>query len=405
VAQASVGFVGMIGNLLSIAVLYRRDMDLKPIFRQILIALITFDFFFIVFNLVLFSIPHFSIEYDKQVFPYLVPYVLPLAQIAQTGSIYSTLAVAIERYVSVCHPHFTPPHCTGNLSVAALLIFSFLFNSLRFVEFRTVYDYRNVSFTDVATNETIWRNISTPRAESTELRRDRTYSQVFMYVMLIAQGIIPLVVLIVLNAKIYTAIRARTQRLATMTSRQRRDLTVAAVLVGIILLFIVCHSFKFVVNAYEAHLTYSNSDLDIEFSDAMVCLISLGHLSVTVNSSMNFLIYCYKDEKFRTVLLRMSKESLNIGNDAWCCIKGRNRRSPTRTLNSASGCTTMGFSAQQNQVRKTSQICLNGTKMVELEETKMGEGNTNKIDNMEAIPLKPFSKKELQVNLSPKTNL
>ena len=43
--------------------------------------------------------------------------------------------------------------------------------------------------------------------------------------------------------------------------------------------------------------------------------------------------------------------------------------------------------------------------MVELEETKMGEGNTNKIDNMEAIPLKPFSKKELQVNLSPKTNL
>merc|ERR1719334_1467791 len=73
-------------NLLSIAVLYRRDMDLKPIFRQILIALITFDFFFIVFNLVLFSIPHFSIQYDKQVFPYLVPYVLPLAQIAQTGS-------------------------------------------------------------------------------------------------------------------------------------------------------------------------------------------------------------------------------------------------------------------------------------------------------------------------------
>merc|ERR1719385_87365 len=144
------------------------------------------------------------------------------------------------------------------------------------------------------------------------------------------------------------------------TERTLRDLTVAAVLVGIILLFIVCHSFKFVVNAYEAHLTYSNSDLDIEFSDAMVCLISLGHLSVTVNSSMNFLIYCYKDEKFRTVLLRMSKESLNIGNDAWCCIKGRNRRSPTRTLNSASGCTTMGFSTQQNHVRKDSHMVLLG---------------------------------------------
>ena len=36
-----------------------------------------------------------------------------------------------------------------------------------------------------------------------------------------------------------------------------RDLTVAAVLVGIILLFIVCHSFKFIVNVYEAYLMYS----------------------------------------------------------------------------------------------------------------------------------------------------
>ena len=35
-----------------------------------------------------------------------------------------------------------------------------------------------------------------------------------------------------------------------------RDLTVAAVLVGIILLFIVCHSFKFVVNVYEAYLVF-----------------------------------------------------------------------------------------------------------------------------------------------------
>ena len=73
------------GNLLSIAVLNRRDMDLKPIFRQILIALISFDFFFIVFNLLLFSLPHLCLSYQQHVFPYIVPYVLPLAQIAQTG--------------------------------------------------------------------------------------------------------------------------------------------------------------------------------------------------------------------------------------------------------------------------------------------------------------------------------
>ena len=39
-----------------------------------------------------------------------------------------------------------------------------------------------------------------------------------------------------------------------------RDLTVAAVLVGIILLFIVCHSFKFIVNVYEAYLMDAGKD-------------------------------------------------------------------------------------------------------------------------------------------------
>ena len=77
-----------------------------------------------------------------------------------------------------------------------------------------------------------------------------------MFVMLAVNGVIPLTVLIVLNTLIYMAIRTRTQRLATMTSRQRRDLAVAAVLVGIILVFILCHSFKFVVNIYEAYIMH-----------------------------------------------------------------------------------------------------------------------------------------------------
>ena len=158
-------FVVIAGNLLSIAVLNRRDMDLKPIFRQILIALISFDFFFIVFNLLLFSLPHLCLSYQQHVFPFIVPYVLPLAQIAQTGksiknhekillkavsmaltnflgSIYSTLAVAIERYISVCHPHFIPSHCSGTISIVSLVTFSFVFNICRFLEFKTVYAYQ-----------------------------------------------------------------------------------------------------------------------------------------------------------------------------------------------------------------------------------------------------------------------
>ncbi len=39
-----------------------------------------------------------------------LPKALPVAQIAMTGSIYSTLAITIERYLIVCHPFYTVSH-------------------------------------------------------------------------------------------------------------------------------------------------------------------------------------------------------------------------------------------------------------------------------------------------------
>jgi hypothetical protein len=56
------------------------------------------------------------------------------------------LAVAIERYVSVCHPHYSPSHCSGSVSIVALITFSLLFNVCRFLEFETTYEYAVSSF-------------------------------------------------------------------------------------------------------------------------------------------------------------------------------------------------------------------------------------------------------------------
>merc|ERR1712241_984656 len=115
-------------------------MDLKPTFMQILVTLLISDFFCIVFNLLYFCFRVLSSTYNEDVAPYIGPYVLPMAQIALTGSIYSTLAVAIERYVSVCHPHFVGYSEAGKLSVAGLILFSLVFNICRFLEFDSSYE-------------------------------------------------------------------------------------------------------------------------------------------------------------------------------------------------------------------------------------------------------------------------
>ena len=178
--------------------------------------------------------------------------------------------------------------------------------------------------------------------------------QVFMLVSIISHGIIPLFLLIGLYNKVYVAFSARSRRLASMTSRQRRyyvtwyklsrsidyrptlhcsvsiqvtvqcswtdkhwnsvgsayvipkkmfiigdclqalkiglgatiflilmlvkdqyylknsivfcrDLNVAINFITVIVLFIACHSFKVIVNMYEAKMTFSSKLLEIEF--------------------------------------------------------------------------------------------------------------------------------------------
>ena len=55
------------------------------------------------------------------------------------GSIYSTLAVAIERYVSVCHPHYVGFSEAGKMAVTGVILFSIVFNINRFFEYKTCY--------------------------------------------------------------------------------------------------------------------------------------------------------------------------------------------------------------------------------------------------------------------------
>ena len=85
------------GNTTSIVILFRKDMDLKPTFKIIVITLIFFDIFCIIFNVMLFCLPHLSTIYNQAVFPHIVPCILPLAQIALTGMLFIKIFVRNDK--------------------------------------------------------------------------------------------------------------------------------------------------------------------------------------------------------------------------------------------------------------------------------------------------------------------
>jgi len=96
--------IGILGNIASILVLTNKDIDLKPSFVNILICLAFYDLAFEIFAILMYCLPNISLGYKETVFPVFLPYLLLFIHISLTGSVYTTIAVASERCITVLAP-------------------------------------------------------------------------------------------------------------------------------------------------------------------------------------------------------------------------------------------------------------------------------------------------------------
>jgi hypothetical protein len=107
-----------------------------------------------------------------------------------------------------------------------------------------------------------------------------------------------------------------------MSSIQRRDASFATMLVGVVVVFLLCS------------LDYLVLDLMDYFGAAYSLFwVNLGNFLLTVNSAVNFLIYCVCGQKFREELrktlgslaccgCRKSSASHDITNSGeWCGVR------------------------------------------------------------------------------------
>ena len=169
---------------------------------------------------------------------YLVPWAIPIGQISMTGSIYFTMAITIERYLTVCHPFYMISRNWSSKGIAAgLIAFSVAYNVPKFLEMRTGTELCRIEGTQIQdeltllyssnycelehrarqfvhnfnntmnTNKTTLNNdtISFYRyyIQLTELRLNSLYVQWYaVYLNFFVNGIGPFTLLIILNALI-----------------------------------------------------------------------------------------------------------------------------------------------------------------------------------------------------------
>ncbi|XP_059083230.1 uncharacterized protein LOC131880581 [Tigriopus californicus] len=220
-----------------------------------------------------------------------------------TASIYMTVAVAVNRYMDmrITGSNILIPRIESGIWQSIIVFVSAaLFNLPRWFEFEYNYEMKEVNLTMV-NGTMVLSNVSDIVVGTTELRRNEAYVRDYTLIantvcVLLLPTLIMLIStflivrqMILPKSSIYTCNQER--------ARKKRNRSITLMLIGIIVLFFVCHIGEVIISMYEMILFIDNGE-KVEFPQLIRNLIVLNHLLIVMNSSLNFAIYC-KDLVFR----------------------------------------------------------------------------------------------------------
>ncbi|XP_055711920.1 FMRFamide receptor-like [Phlebotomus papatasi] len=283
-----VGVLGILGNVLSMVILSRPQM--RSSINYLLIGLARCDIVLIITSVLLFGIPSiypytgYLFFYHYYIYPKISPYVFPIAMVAQTASIYLTFTVTLERFVAVCHPLQVRALCTygrAKLYVAVCIIFALLYNLPRFFE--------------VSVDEHIFRGGVVYCVTASEMRSDSYYIEIYIHwLYLIFIYVLPFSQLAILNSLIYAQVRRANRERQRLSRTEKREIGLATMLICVVIVFFLCNVLAMINNIMEAFYDKTND-----------YLVNTSNLLVTINSSVNFIIYVIFGEKFKRIFLTL----------------------------------------------------------------------------------------------------
>ncbi|XP_071130680.1 FMRFamide receptor-like [Mytilus edulis] len=281
--------VGILGNALTMVVLWRREMHSSTIILMrglvvtdtgiIIVACVAMTPYTLAFY-------HPELRYFKNViYPNIYMPCTFLVMSIQQCNVWITVATSVERYVSICHPFKASKWISKKktkISLAIITIVSIIYNIPRCLAFKT----------------------KTPCVEgqssgecfvlmTTEFGGSDFYHfyQLYLYTFLIY--VIPLCSLLVLNLLIINELMRMRRRRAGMNIQEDNEANLSLVLVLIVVVFLLCQT--------PGLLAQFDTLFD---PTVMIKYLAVSNFLFVTNSSVNFLIYTAVGRKFRKNLMK-----------------------------------------------------------------------------------------------------
>ncbi|KHJ48874.1 7 transmembrane receptor [Trichuris suis] len=247
-----IALLGIMANIATALVLKRPNMRSPS--NIYLKALAMCDCFLLITAVLLYSVEYVyeyfeSVQLYKAWFSY-VRYCYPLSNAAQTGSIYITMSVTVERYLAVVHPkrvHLSCKVSTTTPVVAGVVIFAVLFNLSKVFEI-SVVEYPQC------------KGFGSLSLEATPLLSNEIYRLVYtLWLSQLVQVLIPFLTLLIFNTAIAISMRrhmVRQKRFHPAEPRlhemreQSRDATI--ILIVVVSMFLICNLWGLVMTLMEA---------------------------------------------------------------------------------------------------------------------------------------------------------
>jgi hypothetical protein len=214
-----VGIVGLVGNVISLLMLCRKNFH-RNVFYNLLIMLTLFDITFIISLGI--SAGYESMACRDNYIHAIGSITYPVSNIGLSGSIYTTVAVSIERYLRLRHPRLKYSG-TSWVYITSVVVITVLYNLPRFFEFK----YSVVNGTLIS--------------EQFPWTATAPYDDVYhVYAEVLVESFIPTILLLIFNGAIIKMVYFSKTR-NTNVEKSRNRATNTKILLAIVGVFFVTH--------------------------------------------------------------------------------------------------------------------------------------------------------------------